>query len=235
MRPSCSGWREAAANHVAGLTSRQRQIMDMVLAGHPSKNIAADLGISQRTVENHRASIMKKTGIEVASGVGPIWRSLRAELALGSRSLNVDLPGPPRVNDPQVIFKTELGPARSAPHDFQSSRSKTPRPSIESRRLMGCVARKSCWLFGPYLAQVLVWSEAYEGLEPAGEVIGYDEDDEVVSQAIMFLVAAAVNHRLVERSVHALHLAIRPWMFRRIRTVINSGYRVNGRSCGVGA
>ena len=44
------------------LTARQRQIMDMVLAGHPSKNIAADLSISQRTVENHRASIMKKMG-----------------------------------------------------------------------------------------------------------------------------------------------------------------------------
>jgi two-component system CheB/CheR fusion protein len=57
-----TAWREAAAAHVAGLTSRQRQIMEMVLAGHPSKNIAADLGISQRTVENHRASIMKRTG-----------------------------------------------------------------------------------------------------------------------------------------------------------------------------
>jgi two-component system CheB/CheR fusion protein len=54
--------REAATGHLATLTSRQRQIMEMVLAGHPSKNIAADLGISQRTVENHRASIMKKTG-----------------------------------------------------------------------------------------------------------------------------------------------------------------------------
>ena len=55
-------WRETAANHIADLTPRQRQIMDLVLAGHPSKNIAADLGISQRTVENHRASIMRKTG-----------------------------------------------------------------------------------------------------------------------------------------------------------------------------
>jgi two-component system CheB/CheR fusion protein len=56
-----SAWRNDAASHVARLTPRQRQIMDMVLAGHPSKNIAADLGISQRTVENHRASIMAKT------------------------------------------------------------------------------------------------------------------------------------------------------------------------------
>jgi two-component system CheB/CheR fusion protein len=55
-------WRETATSHVAGLTQRQRQIMELVLAGHPSKNIAADLGISRRTVENHRAAVMKKTG-----------------------------------------------------------------------------------------------------------------------------------------------------------------------------
>jgi two-component system CheB/CheR fusion protein len=52
---------QEAKETLAQLTVRQVQIMDLVLAGHPSKNIAADLGISQRTVENHRASIMKKT------------------------------------------------------------------------------------------------------------------------------------------------------------------------------
>ncbi|MGO8917800.1 MAG: chemotaxis protein CheB [Stellaceae bacterium] len=57
-----SAWREAAAARIGTLTARQRQIMDLVLAGHPSKNIAADLGIGQRTIENHRAAIMKKTG-----------------------------------------------------------------------------------------------------------------------------------------------------------------------------
>jgi two-component system CheB/CheR fusion protein len=54
--------KEVAVDHLADLTPRQNEIMNLVLAGHPSKNIAVDLGISQRTVENHRASIMHKTG-----------------------------------------------------------------------------------------------------------------------------------------------------------------------------
>jgi two-component system CheB/CheR fusion protein len=71
-----SAWRETAASSIA--TARQRQVMDLVLAGHPSKNIAADLGVSQRTVENHRAAMMKKTGsrsipalIRLALAAGP--------------------------------------------------------------------------------------------------------------------------------------------------------------------
>ncbi len=53
---------EAAEKRLSGLTDRQHQIMKLVLAGFPSKNIAVDLGVSQRTVENHRASTMKRTG-----------------------------------------------------------------------------------------------------------------------------------------------------------------------------
>jgi two-component system CheB/CheR fusion protein len=55
--------RQDASSHLAALTPRQRQVLDMVLAGFASKNIAATLGISQRTVENHRASIMHRTGV----------------------------------------------------------------------------------------------------------------------------------------------------------------------------
>lgn len=57
-----SQYRDSAVEHLKSLTPRQRDVMHRVLEGHPSKNIAADLRISQRTVENHRASIMKRTG-----------------------------------------------------------------------------------------------------------------------------------------------------------------------------
>jgi two-component system response regulator FixJ len=42
------------------LTPREREIMDMVVAGNRNKVIAIDLGISQSTVEAHRAKVMEK-------------------------------------------------------------------------------------------------------------------------------------------------------------------------------
>jgi DNA-binding CsgD family transcriptional regulator len=53
---------DPGAPFLSGLTARQAQVLHLVLAEHPSKNIAADLNISQRTVENHRAAIMRRTG-----------------------------------------------------------------------------------------------------------------------------------------------------------------------------
>jgi len=42
------------------LTKRERQILDMIVAGKPNKVIAAKLFLSQRTVEVHRARAMEK-------------------------------------------------------------------------------------------------------------------------------------------------------------------------------
>jgi two-component system, chemotaxis family, CheB/CheR fusion protein len=52
----------AAAMRIAGLTRREREVMDYVIAGHANKEIAARLGIAQRTVESYRANVMKKMG-----------------------------------------------------------------------------------------------------------------------------------------------------------------------------
>lgn len=42
------------------LSPRERQVMKLVTAGAPNKQIAQQLGISERTVEVHRANVMKK-------------------------------------------------------------------------------------------------------------------------------------------------------------------------------
>jgi len=79
-------WRTSAADRIAALTPRQRQVMERVLAGQPNKNIAADLGISERTVESHRAKIMRRTGSTSLPAL--------ARIAFGAASTGVDEPHP---------------------------------------------------------------------------------------------------------------------------------------------
>src|SRR3984893_9834426 len=56
--------REAAeaAERIATLSRREREVLDALVAGRQSKVIAHDLGLSVRTVEVHRARMMERLG-----------------------------------------------------------------------------------------------------------------------------------------------------------------------------
>jgi FixJ family two-component response regulator len=50
--------------HLAALTGREREVMDLVLSGWLNKQIAAKLGISEITVKVHRGTMMRKMGAD---------------------------------------------------------------------------------------------------------------------------------------------------------------------------
>lgn len=59
--------RSAAHGLVQNLTAREREVMELVVKGYPNKKIAAELGISEKTVEIHRSRVMQKTNSESVS------------------------------------------------------------------------------------------------------------------------------------------------------------------------
>ena len=54
------------AARVASLTQRERQVMELVVAGRLNKVIADELGISMRTVEVHRSHVFEKMRVKTA-------------------------------------------------------------------------------------------------------------------------------------------------------------------------
>lgn len=54
------GERDEISRRINKLTPREKEVMDLVVAGNPNKIIASELGISCRTVEIHRGRVMEK-------------------------------------------------------------------------------------------------------------------------------------------------------------------------------
>lgn len=80
------------------LTAREHQVLEAVVAGNSSKQIAHQLNISYRTVEVHRVRVMRKMGADSIAGLvrqsirinAADWRQLFRRAPRSSRWLNND-------------------------------------------------------------------------------------------------------------------------------------------------
>ena len=70
---------ELAKSRLAMLSAREREVLEGLVAGLPNKTIGYDLGISPRTIEMHRANIMRKMAVNSFSAL------VRTALAAGVR------------------------------------------------------------------------------------------------------------------------------------------------------
>jgi len=70
---------DEARSRLAMLTPREREVLALAAAGHPSREIARALGISHRTVDVHRARIMRKTGAGTLPELAEFARHFRSE------------------------------------------------------------------------------------------------------------------------------------------------------------
>ena len=58
-----------ATGPLEALTPRQREILRLIAEGHSTKQMAAELGVSVKTVETHRALLMQRLGIHELAGL----------------------------------------------------------------------------------------------------------------------------------------------------------------------
>jgi len=57
-------WRSKAASQIAGLTPKERQVLELIGQDKAKKTIASELGVCVRTIEIHRAKLMTKLEVE---------------------------------------------------------------------------------------------------------------------------------------------------------------------------
>lgn len=78
--------RELKARY-ARLTTREREVMALVVSGLPNKQVGGELGISEITVKAHRGSMMRKMKVESLAELVSIATRLRLMRPTGAASL----------------------------------------------------------------------------------------------------------------------------------------------------
>jgi FixJ family two-component response regulator len=71
--------RSEVQHRLESLTPREKQVMNFIVDGSANKVIAIDLGLSERTVEIHRAKVMEKMGARSVAHLVKLHLTLAAD------------------------------------------------------------------------------------------------------------------------------------------------------------
>jgi len=69
-----SEWRSQVCERLANLSPREEEVLRLLIRGNPNKVIAHEMNLSTKTVETHRAHIMRKLGVNSMAGL--VWIAL---------------------------------------------------------------------------------------------------------------------------------------------------------------
>lgn len=82
---------QTVRGRLASLTPREHEVLDHVVTGRLNKQIAADLGITEKTIKVHRARAMEKMGVSTLADL--VRKTLEVELGTMIRSGLIDRGG----------------------------------------------------------------------------------------------------------------------------------------------
>ena len=80
----------AIATSVAGITERQRQVVELIAAGLSNEEVGRRLGISPRTAKAHSDTLRQKLGVPRRRQIPLAYRAMTGEDPLSARSLGPD-------------------------------------------------------------------------------------------------------------------------------------------------
>jgi|AraplaDrversion2_2_1032049.scaffolds.fasta_scaffold06793_5 FixJ family two-component response regulator len=79
---------QAVRGRLASLTPREHEVLDHVVTGRLNKQIAADLGITEKTIKVHRARAMEKMGVSTLAEL--VRKTLEVELGTVINGKRID-------------------------------------------------------------------------------------------------------------------------------------------------
>jgi FixJ family two-component response regulator len=82
---------ETVRGRLASLTPREHQVLERVVTGRLNKQIAADLGITEKTIKVHRARAMEKMGVSTLAEL--VRKTLEVELGTVIDGKHIDRVG----------------------------------------------------------------------------------------------------------------------------------------------